>query len=267
MGNTRIISFFGVGICSLIENDRHMDRGSMEFERKAILDSVQRRVGYHFSDPGLLDTALTHASCVKGEGRARGHNERLEYLGDAVLEFCVSAHIYNTYPELSEGPMTKARALAVCEEALFSVSKMLDLGPALLLSRGEERSGGREKPSILADAVEALIGAIYLDGGMDAANALVMRFAPKLVADAVSGVVMRDYRTMLQEYVQKERLGTLAYVLANASGPDHKKEFEMQVFIAGKVYGTGSGRSKQEAAQRAAQAALEMLTNEQGNAF
>ena len=146
----------------------------MDFLRKKVLQALEERLGYTFSDLSLLDAALTHTSYVKGDGKAHEHNERLEFLGDAVLELCVSEYLYRNFPKLNEGVMTRARAASVCESALHLVALQLELGTCLRLSRGEEHSGGREKPSILADGVEAVIGAIYLDGGLEAARTFIL---------------------------------------------------------------------------------------------
>ena len=194
----------------------------MDADRRKKLESLERRVGYSFNDKRLLDMALTHTSYVKGDGRASAHNERLEFLGDAVLELCVSEYLYNRFAEYNEGDMTRLRAQTVCEGALYDVAKKLELGKSLLLGRGEDHSGGREKPSILSDAVE-------------------------------------DDKTMLQEYVQKRHMGQIAYVLTGSSGPDHNKVFNMDVTVAGAVVGSGDGKTKQEAGQHAAKAALEEM--------
>ena len=147
----------------------------MDAGRAELLHALEQRLQYGFHDISLLDTALTHASYVKGDGRSCAHNERLEFLGDAVVELCVSEHLYKNYPDMDEGLMTRVRSLAVYERALHLIALSLNLGGALLLSRGEERSGGREKPSILADAMEAVVGAVYLDGGLSAAAELILR--------------------------------------------------------------------------------------------
>lgn len=228
----------------------------MDAERRKKLENLEKRVGHSFEDESLLDMALTHTSYVKGDGRASAHNERLEFLGDAVLELCVSEYLYNRFSEYNEGDMTRLRAQTVCEGALFDVAKKLGLGDALLLGRGEDHSGGREKPSILSDAVEALIGALYIDGGMDTARSFIMSFIGSAVQSAVSGGPHKDYKTMLQEYVQKRHMGTISYVLTGSSGPDHNKTFEMNVTVAGNIVGSGSGRTKQEAGQHAARTAL-----------
>ena len=234
----------------------------MDYIRVVQLERFQAYIGYVFTNAGLLDVALTHSSFVKGDGNNAEHNERLEFLGDAVLELCVSEYLYQNYPDVNEGVMTRARALAVCEPALFEAAQALNLGEALQLSRGEERSGGRGKPSILSDALEAVIGAISLDGGLEAARAFVLRFAAVSIREAMDASVqnLKDYKTALQEYAQQKRMGNVRYVLAGASGPDHKKEFQMQVLLASEVMGTGIGSSKQEAGQQAAKAALERLT-------
>lgn len=231
----------------------------LEYIRSSILLALQERLGYAFSDIMLLDAALTHTSYVKGDGKAHKHNERLEFLGDAVLELCVSEYLYRNYPNLNEGVMTRARAASVCEAALYKAALELELGACLRLSRGEEHSGGRFKPSILADAVEAVLGAIYLEGGMEQARSFVLRVTEKQIRMAVANVDAKDYKTMLQEHVQKLHKGNVSYELLEASGPDHQKTFIMRAVIAGKPMGEGSGGSKQEAGQAAARETLRML--------
>jgi ribonuclease III len=221
-----------------------------------MLNALEERLGYRFRDLALLDTALTHTSYVKGDGRASAHNERLEFLGDAVLELCTSEYLFLRFPEYDEGAMTRLRAQAVCEGALYEVAREYGLGTLLLLGRGEDHSGGREKPSILSDAVEAVIGALYIDGGMEVAKGFIMRFVHKSVEDAMTGRLIKDHKTMLQEYVQKRHMGQIVYELTGSSGPDHNKTFSMQVLVAGEAVGMGEGRTKQEAGQQAARAAL-----------
>lgn len=228
----------------------------MEFQRRRMLNALEEGLGYRFRDLALLDTALTHTSYVKGDGRASAHNERLEFLGDAVLELCTSEYLYLRFPEYDEGAMTRLRAQAVCEGALYEVAREYGLGTLLLLGRGEDHSGGREKPSILSDAVEAVIGALYIDGGMEVAKGFIMRFVHKSVEDAMAGRLIKDHKTMLQEYVQKRHMGQIVYELTGSSGPDHNKTFSMQVLVAGEAVGMGEGRTKQEAGQQAARAAL-----------
>lgn len=228
----------------------------MEFQRRKMLNALEERLAYKFHDLALLDTALTHTSYVKGDGRASAHNERLEFLGDAVLELCTSEYLYLRFPEYDEGAMTRLRAQAVCESALYEVARDYDLGALLLLGRGEDHSGGREKPSILSDAVEAVIGALYIDGGMEVAKEFIMRFVHRSVVDAMAGRLIKDHKTMLQEYVQKRHMGAIVYELTGSSGPDHNKTFSMRVLVAGETAGAGEGRTKQEAGQQAARAAL-----------
>lgn len=232
--------------------------------REDVLHALEKRLGYAFCNTGLLDIALTHSSYVKGENRSSEHNERLEFLGDAVLELCVTELLYSGYPDLDEGLMTRVRAHVVCEAALSPVARTFELGEALLLSHGEERTGGREKPSILSDALESVIGAVFLDGGIDAARKLILSFVSDAIDEAAQSAknkatFSKDYKTFLQECVQKGHLGTLKYTLVREAGPDHKKRFTMQALLDERVIGEGIGRSKQEAGQEAAKRAIERL--------
>ncbi len=229
----------------------------MDKNRQEKLNAFQRELGYTFRDIELLNTALTHSSYVKGEGKGQDHNERLEFLGDAVLEVCVSEYLYKKYPDMNEGQMTKARSLAVNETALLDVALKLNIGDYLLLSFGEEHTGGRKKASILSDTLEALIGAMFLDLGMETAKKLITDFTSKVIEDAVSGALVKDYKTMLQEYVQSDHMGSIQYNIKDISGPDHKKVFTMQAELNGEIISTGTGKSKQEASQLAAKMALE----------
>lgn len=233
----------------------------MKLSEKRIeeLDSLQRSLGYTFKDPALLNTALTHTSYVKGENRSSGHNERLEFLGDAVLELIVSEYLFINNPNMNEGLMTRIRSRAVYESALFDAALGVDLGRYLLLSHGEEHTGGREKPSILSDALEAVIGAIYIDGGIEPAKAFILSFAVNFINEAVKTVSVKDNKTLLQEHIQQNHSGTLEYNVISVSGPDHQRVFTMEVSINGIPYGRGQGSSKQEAGQNAAHATLVML--------
>ncbi len=230
----------------------------MEENRERELIEIEKHLQYQFHDRELLNTALTHTSFVKGDGKKATHNERLEYLGDAVLELCVSDYLFRNYAKLNEGRMTRARAMTVCEEALYDAAVKIGLSTAIRLGHGEANSGGREKPSIVSDALEAVIGAIYIDGGLEKAREFVLSFAQAPMAAAVSGR-QKDWKTLLQEYVQQKHLGAVQYKLISAVGPDHKKEFHMQVLLNGDPIGTGVGGSKQEAGQHAAQAGLMRL--------
>lgn len=223
------------------------------------LKEFSAKLNYNFADIDILNTALTHSSYVNGENKANKHNERMEFLGDAVLELCVSEYLYLCYPTMNEGLMTRTRSRVVYEPALFEVARKLDLGSYLLLSHGEENTGGRERPSILSDAIEAVIGAIYLDGGFEPAKHFILSFARSSVDEAHKSVSVKDYKTLLQEYVQHKHSGDLKYTVIGISGPDHKRVFTMQVSIGGIVYGFGDGSTKQEAGQNAAKATLELL--------
>lgn len=232
----------------------------MNEKRISELNELMSKLSYSFADAALLNTALTHSSFVKGENRASMHNERMEFLGDAVLELCVSEYLYLNYPHMNEGMMTRTRSRAVYEPALYHVAKELGLGNYLRLSHGEENTGGRDKPSILSDALEAVIGALFLDGGIEPAKRFVLSFVKKSIEEAVQSVSAKDYKTLLQEYVQHNHTGELEYTVIGISGPDHKRVFTMQVSIGGVVYGFGDGSTKQEAGQNAAKATLELLS-------
>jgi ribonuclease III len=216
----------------------------------AELAAFARRLSYAFEDQGLLQRALTHRSwCAEIPGSES--NERLEFLGDAVLGLVVTAHIYATYPELPEGELAKVRAGVVSAAALAGVAEELGLGAALRLGRGEDGSGGRAKASILADALEAVIGAVYLDGGWDAASALVERCLSSRIVDSASGPGGQDYKTRLQELAAR-RFECLPDYDVDEGGPDHAKHFRATVRVGPGLSGTGEGSSKKQAEQAAA---------------
>lgn len=212
---------------------------------------------YHFEKPELLEQALTHSSYANERlGGALDCNERLEFLGDAVLGMVVGDHLYREHHDLPEGDLTRLRASMVCEEALAEVAKDWSLGGYIRLGHGEALNGGQERASILADAVEAVLAAIYLDGGIAQVRRTIRRFI--LSHEATTGRT-RDHKTALQEFIQQESGHVLAYELMSAQGPDHQKTFTMAVLLDGKQVGQGDGHSKKEAEQMAAQAALEQL--------
>ncbi len=212
---------------------------------------------YHFEKPELLEQALTHSSYANERlGGALDCNERLEFLGDAVLGMVVGDHLYREHHDLPEGDLTRLRASMVCEEALAEVAKDWSLGGYIRLGHGEALNGGQERASILADAVEAVLAAIYLDGGIAQVRRTIRRFI--LSHEATTGRT-RDHKTALQEFIQQESGHVLAYELMSAQGPDHQKTFTMAVLLDGKQVGQGDGHSKKEAEQMAAQAALERL--------
>ncbi len=214
----------------------------------------QQVIGYEFHDAGLLRQALTHSSYAN-EKRMRKHsdNERLEFLGDAVLEIITSEYLYHHYPDLPEGELTKMRASLVCETALAYCTKQLQLGEYLLLGRGEDQTGGRKRSSILSDALEAVIGAIYLDGGFASAKEFILKF---ILTDIAHKQLFYDSKTILQETVQGRGLGAIRYQLSGESGPDHDKIFEVELWIGERRTSSGEGHTKKAAEQDAAYKAL-----------
>ncbi|HVM51896.1 MAG TPA: ribonuclease III [Acidimicrobiales bacterium] len=222
------------------------------------MEALASRIGWVFGDADLLRRSVAHRSwCAERDG-ARS-NERLEFLGDAVLGLVVTDHIFRTYPELPEGELAKVRATVVSAAALAEIAVELDLGDALLLGKGEDASGGREKPSILADATEAVIGAVYLDGGWGAAQSLVLELMGDRIAEAAAGPGGQDYKTRLQELAARELEALPAYSVTD-DGPDHAKRFFATVTVQGVEYGAGEGRSKKQAEQAAARLAWEVLS-------
>jgi len=223
------------------------------------MKKLEKTIGYTFKNTSLLELALTHSSASNERGKGRlGCNERLEFLGDSILGYFTAEYLFGTYPDKPEGEMTKIRAELVCEQSLARVAEKLGLGDYLRLGRGEELGGGRTRPSITADAVEAVLAAIYLDGGAEAAKKFVYGFILTEAARAAKEG-SHDYKTLLQELVQRGGAESPVYRMAGESGPDHNKTFTFTVAINGQVVGEGSGRSKKEAEQMAARMALEEL--------
>ena len=224
------------------------------------MEKLEERIGYTFKDPSLLRNALTHSSYAnESRDRTIRSNERLEFLGDSVLGLITSDYIFALYRDIPEGELTKLRAALVCEQALHEQAEAIGLSEYLYLGRGEEAGGGRQRTSILADATEALIGAIYLDGGMDNAKKFVLSFSKPNVKKHAHGENFHDYKTMLQEIVQKNREETLSYRMAGQEGPDHNKTFRMEVLLNSNVIAEGVGHSKKEAEQAAAHKALQLM--------
>lgn len=223
------------------------------------MEDLQKKIGYQFNNKSLLSEALTHSSYAnEHKSKHIKYNERLEFLGDAVLSIAVSDYIFKNCPELPEGELTKLRASLVCEKTLFEFAKSINLGEYLMLSKGERNNGGAQRPSILSDAFEALIAAIYIDGGMDAATKHIMNFIIPAIKNSKKKR-LNDYKTALQEIIQKNPGEQLEYVLVGASGPDHDKHFVVEVHLNSNVIGKGGGRSKKEAEQQAAREALELM--------
>jgi ribonuclease-3 len=218
-------------------------------------ENLQQRIAYRFRDPGLLERSLTHKSYAN-ENKVPYHNERMEFLGDAVLNLAVSEYLMKTCPASTEGDLSRLRATIVSEPALAGIARELDLGAYLLLGRGEEQTGGRDKDSLLGDCLEAVIGSLYLDGGKEASDAFILRFFHETIKKSCTAGGSFDYKTRLQEICQ-ERLKLLPdYRVVSESGPDHQKQFEVEVWIKGRLNGRGIGKSKKEAEQRAAKEAL-----------
>ncbi len=225
-----------------------------------MLIELEKGLGWQFSDIGLLDNALTHRSFVNEiDASSCRDNERLEFLGDAVLELTVSDMLIRKFPDHTEGQLSKLRASVVNEQPLAELARRFKIGEYLLLGKGEESSGGRMKPSLLADAFESIIAAMYLDGGYDRTAAFVGRlFGPLIEGDNLSEVY-RDFKTAVQEAIQILYRETPHYVVISETGPDHDKRFETNLMIGEKVIATGTGRSKKEAEQQAARIALDKL--------
>ena len=221
------------------------------------MKTLEEKLGYTFQDPSLLENALTHSSRANESRGTLSSNERLEFLGDSILGMVVADYLYRNHPDLPEGELTRARAALVCEESLAETARELDLGSYLRLGKGEEAGGGRHRPSIQADAVEAVLAAVYLDGGIGSARKIVHRFI--LSREAAVITRPRDYKTALQELVQRESGQVLQYRLTGEEGPDHDKRFFMEVDLNGAPVGAGAGHSKKEAEQMAAKAAIEKL--------
>lgn len=219
---------------------------------------LEENLKYKFKDISLLKNALSHSSYANEKHLNCGSNERLEFLGDAVLSVIVADYLYNNFKNKPEGELTKLRASLVCEKSLCSFARTLQLGDFLLLGNGEDLNGGRERNSILADAFEAVLAAMYLDGGMEIARNHVLRF----IEDELSHTedeVFHDYKTTLQEIIQRNREERLTYVLSSESGPDHNKSFTVEVLLNSNVIGSGTGKTKKRAEQMAAKDALTLM--------
>ena len=224
------------------------------------MHTLEEALGYRFRNAALLREALRHSSYAnEHHGEEATSNERLEFLGDSVLGFVAAEYLFGEHPDAPEGELTRIRARLVCEGSLYEAAKRIALGAHLCLGRGEEAGGGRERASILADAMEAVIAAVYLDGGVAEASALIHRLLLDKENEERAVERRRDYKTALQELVQRRPDQTLCYRLTGESGPDHAKQFSITVLLNGTVVGEGVGRSKKEAEQMSAKDALERL--------
>ncbi|HEX2906325.1 MAG TPA: ribonuclease III [Phototrophicaceae bacterium] len=223
------------------------------------VETVQGEIGVRFGNQDLLQQALTHRSYINEHGEAEGDNERLEFLGDAVLDFLVGDSLYQHFPQMPEGQLTRLRAALVRTESLAQLAQEIQIGECLRMGRGEEASGGRERVNNLCGAFEAVTGALYLDQGLEAVRAFILPRLEALIEQVLEEAIDKDARSRLQEWSQAELNRTPVYRTVSATGPDHQKEFVVEVLIADKVAGTGTGRSKQIAAQSAARDALKLI--------
>lgn len=221
------------------------------------ITQFETRIKYRFNDKELLLTALTHSSYAQESGNPSGSNERLEFLGDAFFDAIIGEELYRTYPDKEEGFLSRARAAIVCEKALAAEGTRLKVGEILRLGKGEEKNGGRKRESIIADAMEAVIGAVYLDGGFGETKRVVLEIFRDLLEDAKSGrFIVRDFKTALQEVLQQHGVTDIRYIPQGEEGPDHDKTFTVRLEVEGKKISEGKGKSKKQAEQHAAEAAL-----------
>jgi ribonuclease-3 len=238
----------------------HRWRKTMNDERKNDLEKFQEIIGMKFKDIRLLDAALTHSSYANQYSLSYNHhNERLEFLGDSVLSIIVSEYLYKKYKTKPEGKLTKIRASIVCEGSLAETARKICIDQYIRIGKGEELSGGRHKDSMLADACEAVIASIYMDQGYDGAKEFILCFMQDIIEESGREKNNHDYKTALQEKVQKLMLGDIKYEVIGDWGPDHEKTFQIQVSVNGKTLGSGEGKSKKEAQQSAAREALKEL--------
>ena len=226
---------------------------------KESLKKLQEKIGYAFKDESLLKQALTHSSFANEQKINKiGNYERLEFLGDAVLELVTSEFLFKRNKDMPEGQLTRMRASMVCEPALAYCARDIGLEEHILLGRGEESTGGRERDSIISDVMEAVIGAVFLDGGIDAAKGFIHSF---VLSDLENKILFLDSKTLLQEEIQKDNTAQLRYELIGEQGPDHSKEFSVEAYLGDKLIGTGTGRTKKAAEQQAAYKALMDIKN------
>ena len=240
-----------------------MEKSSVNKSRLSTLRNLEKRLGYKFRDIAILEMALTHRSFANENSQLGiSDNERLEFLGDAVLGLCISDLLIKKYTDLPEGTLSKIRAAIVNEKPLAELAQRLDIGSCLLLGRGEDISGGRKKDSLLANALEAIIAAVYLDSGFTKTKTFIKHLVGPLLNDDNVRSQYFDYKTAVQEFCQKKYKTIPVYTIIDSSGPDHAKMFEVQLTIAEKTLYAGSGKSKKEAEKQAAQKAWEILQNE-----
>lgn len=221
------------------------------------MKKLQEKIEYEFKNISFLEEALTHSSYANEQQESTPYNERMEFLGDAVLSFVSAQYLYEKYPDMPEGRLSKLRSSLVCTQSLSSFAKEIDLGSCLKMGKGETASGGASRPSVLEDAFEALIAAIYLDGGIEQARKFILRFLSREVENHHSN--FKDYKSLLQEIIQQNPDERLSYAVVNTSGPDHDKRFEVELKLNSNIIGRGIGTSKKNAEQEAARQALELM--------
>lgn len=219
------------------------------------MTEFEKKIGYNYKNISYLEEALTHSSYVNGKSNS---NERLEFLGDSVLSVVVSRYLFESL-DVPEGKLTKIRSRLVCEDSLYDFAKRIDLGASIKLGKGEENTGGRDRRSILADAFEALIASIYLDGGIEPAKEFIMKFIPSVEVLKSGKLMFGDYKTVLQEIIQQNPEERIVYQISGEQGAAHEKTFTANVLLNGQVIGTGSGKSKKEAEQAAAKEAISLM--------
>lgn len=231
----------------------------IDSKRLKQLNAFEGIIGYSFKNISILNNALTHSSFVASKADFLDHNERLEFIGDSILNMVISLILYSKCKNSPEGSLTRYRAGIVCEQSLYNAADRLKLGQYLLLSKGEENSGGRNRVSILADAFEAVIAAIYLDGGVKKAKGFIVNNLEDIINAAVENRIFSDYKSFLQEHIQKNNSGKLSYKLLREEGPDHDKTFEVALYLNNAMIGRGAGHSKKDAQQAAAKEAIKSL--------
>ncbi|TFG81499.1 MAG: ribonuclease III [Spirochaetales bacterium] len=233
--------------------------GEPSRERREQLAAFQKTLSFRFKDQALLNQALTHRSHVNEDAHSRGNNERLEFLGDAILGMVVAAYLFSKLGDKAEGDLARIKSFVVSEDTLSGIAAGIGIDMLILFGKGEERSGGRGKKAILADAMEAVFGAAYLDGGFDKARDLILRFLTPEVAKVLEDRHHKDYKTLLQEYAQKRLKTYPVYALAGKSGPDHDRTYRITCSLKGTAWGPASGKTKKEAEQSAAALAYDSI--------
>ena len=228
----------------------------IDSKRLKCLNDFEGIIEYSFKNINILNNALTHSSFVASKTDFLEHNERLEFIGDSILNMVISLHLYSNCKNSPEGSLTRYRAGIVCEQSLYNASDRLKIGQYLLLSKGEVNTGGRNRVSILADAFEAVIAAVYLDGGIKKAKTFIINNLKEIINDAVENRIFSDYKSFLQEHIQKNNSGKLSYKMLKEEGPDHDKTFEIALYLNNTMIGRGTGHSKKDAQQAAAKDAI-----------